>query len=46
VTSFAVTGLAVQASAASAATTFTQPTVNVGIIPLPGDVYTISANGT
>ena len=46
VTSFAVTGLAVQAPAASAATTFTQPTVNVGIIPLPGDVYTISANGT
>ena len=46
VTGFAVTGLAVQAPAASAATTFTQPTVNVGIIPLPGDVYTISANGT
>jgi len=36
VTGFAVTGLAVQAPAASAATTFTQPTVNVGIIPLPG----------
>jgi hypothetical protein len=45
-TSLAVTGLAVPPPAASAATTFTQPTANVGIIPLPADVYTISANGT
>jgi hypothetical protein len=45
-TTLAVTGLVLQAPVASAATTVSQPTANVGIIPLPGDVYTISANGT
>lgn len=45
-TSLAVICLAAPAPAASASTTFTQPTTNVGIIPLPADVYTISANGT
>ncbi len=45
-TSLAVIGLAVPAPAASAATTFTPPTANVGIIPLPADVFTLSANGT
>jgi hypothetical protein len=45
-TSLAVIGLAVPVPAASAATTFTPPTANVGIIPLPADVFTLSANGT
>ncbi|MBV8220625.1 MAG: hypothetical protein JO325_19330, partial [Solirubrobacterales bacterium] len=35
-----------QASVAGAATTFTTPTPNIGIIPFSGDVYTTSANGT
>jgi hypothetical protein len=45
-TSLAVIGLAVPVPAASAATTFTPPTANVGTIPLPADVFTLSANGT
>jgi hypothetical protein len=45
-TSLAAIGLAVPVPAASAATTFTPPTANVGIIPLPADVFTLSANGT
>jgi hypothetical protein len=32
--------------AASATTTFTPPTANIGIIPFPGDVFTPTANGT
>jgi hypothetical protein len=45
-TSLAVIGLVVQTSVASASTTFTTPTANVGIIPFAGDVFQSSANGT
>jgi len=38
--------LAVQAPAAGALTTLTTPTPDVGTVPLAGDVYTASANGT
>ena len=45
-TSLAVIGLAVEAPAAGAATTFTPATPNLGIIPFPGDEFQASANGT
>jgi hypothetical protein len=38
--------LAVQAPAASASISVSTPTVDVGIVPFQGDVYTISTNGT
>jgi len=41
----ACTALVVQAPVAGAATTFTAPTANVGIIPFPGDVYTVGQEG-
>jgi hypothetical protein len=38
--------LVAQAPVAGAATTFTTPTPNVGIIPFTGDVYTIDQRAT
>jgi hypothetical protein len=45
-TSLALIGLAVPVPAASATTTFTPPTANIGIIPFYGDLFTPTANGT
>lgn len=41
----AVAGLAVQAPLADAATTFTTPTPDIGIIPFTGDVYVLDSEG-
>lgn len=45
-TSLAVIGLVVQTPVAGASISVSQPTPNIGIIPLPADVFTPSANGT